>query len=275
MIQPFPIGLFNKESVVPTPTPTVTPTPTPVGPTPTPTPTATATPTPTPTEVPLAIKLSVDANNVSSYPGTGTTWFDLSGNDYDGTLFNSPTFVSGATPYYFQFDGVDDHIEFPNDSAGSNTVSYSFGGWLAPVTGGTEQIAYIRGQDSFGGFSMMINKKTTNIIRTAIITTSAGTSEQSADATTSFTHDTWIHVFAVWEAGVSLKLYINGSLDRTTTTTRTNLRNSSKGWRFGRFSASTNLGWQGKVGNMEVYDQVLDATDVLNLYDSQKATYGY
>jgi hypothetical protein len=51
----------------------------------------------------------VDAGNDLSYPGTGTTWFDLSGNGYDGTLTNGPTFDS-ANRGSIVFDGVDDSV---------------------------------------------------------------------------------------------------------------------------------------------------------------------
>ena len=39
--------------------------------------------------------LSVDAANKKSYPGSGTTWYDLSGNAINGTLTNGPTFDIG------------------------------------------------------------------------------------------------------------------------------------------------------------------------------------
>jgi hypothetical protein len=39
--------------------------------------------------------LALDAANVRSYPGSGTPWFDLSGNGNTGTLVNGPTFNSG------------------------------------------------------------------------------------------------------------------------------------------------------------------------------------
>jgi hypothetical protein len=38
--------------------------------------------------------LYLDAANPKSYPGSGTTWFDLSGNSNNGTLTNSPTHSS-------------------------------------------------------------------------------------------------------------------------------------------------------------------------------------
>ncbi len=45
-----------------------------------------------PAIVTSGLTLYLDAGNRRSYPGSGNTWFDLSGNNYNITLFNSPTF---------------------------------------------------------------------------------------------------------------------------------------------------------------------------------------
>ena len=55
--------------------------------------------------------LYVDAANPKSYPGSGTTWEDLSESNNDGTLVNDPTF----NPTYngnFSFDGTNDYSQF-------------------------------------------------------------------------------------------------------------------------------------------------------------------
>jgi hypothetical protein len=43
--------------------------------------------------------LALDSTSQKSYPGSGTTWYDLSGNGYDFELINSPSIVDG----YFDF----------------------------------------------------------------------------------------------------------------------------------------------------------------------------
>jgi hypothetical protein len=53
--------------------------------------------------------LALDAANPKSYPGSGTTWSDLSGNGNDGSLINGPTFDSGNNGSIV-FDGVDDRL---------------------------------------------------------------------------------------------------------------------------------------------------------------------
>jgi len=56
--------------------------------------------------------LYLDAANRRSYPGSGTTWFDLSGNGNNGTLTNGPTFDS-ANGGSISFDGVNDYVTTP------------------------------------------------------------------------------------------------------------------------------------------------------------------
>ncbi len=62
-----------------------------------------------------SLMLYLDAANQRSYPGSGTTWFDLSGNGYNGTLVNSPTFSSSG---FFTFNGTNTTVSvakpFPN-----------------------------------------------------------------------------------------------------------------------------------------------------------------
>jgi hypothetical protein len=40
--------------------------------------------------------LNFDAGIVSSYAGSGTTWTDLSGNGYNATLINGPTYSTSG-----------------------------------------------------------------------------------------------------------------------------------------------------------------------------------
>jgi len=53
--------------------------------------------------------LCLDAGNTKSYPGSGTTWIDLSGNSNTGTLTNGPTY-SSENGGSLVFDGIDDYV---------------------------------------------------------------------------------------------------------------------------------------------------------------------
>jgi hypothetical protein len=57
--------------------------------------------------------LCLDAANPKSYPGSGTTWTDLSGNGKTGTLTNGPTFNNDKLGSIL-FDRVNDYVVLSN-----------------------------------------------------------------------------------------------------------------------------------------------------------------
>jgi hypothetical protein len=72
------------------------------------------------------LDVCLDAGNPRSYPGSGTTWRDVSGTGNNGTLVNGPTYNS-ANLGSFAFDGVNDYANI----SGSRTVSEAtFSVWL-------------------------------------------------------------------------------------------------------------------------------------------------
>jgi hypothetical protein len=58
--------------------------------------------------------LYLDAANARSYPRSGTTWFDRSGNGNNGTLVNGVGY-SGDNFGSLSFDGVNDYVSFASN----------------------------------------------------------------------------------------------------------------------------------------------------------------
>jgi hypothetical protein len=110
------------ETPTTTPTSTLTPTPS-VTPTTSPTSTVTPTPSSTPNIVSSGLVIQLDAYESSSYPGTGTTVFDITGG-YDHTLI-------GAT--YTVLNG----IKCFDCTTGNNRVNYNLTGPTLPNSGYT------------------------------------------------------------------------------------------------------------------------------------------
>jgi hypothetical protein len=71
--------------------------------------------------------LALDAANVKSYPGSGTTWTDMSGNGNNGTLVNGPTYSSNNAGSIV-FDGVDDYATTSVNFNNSNNFTINL--WL-------------------------------------------------------------------------------------------------------------------------------------------------
>lgn len=70
--------------------------------------------------------LNLDAANPSSYPGTGSTWFDISGNNNNATLYNGISFSSGDGGSLV-FDGINDYAKA---SLSSTVQVRSFSIWF-------------------------------------------------------------------------------------------------------------------------------------------------
>jgi hypothetical protein len=98
---------------------------------------ATASPTQSvPTIVTDNLQLYLDAGDTDSYPGSGTTWFDLSANAYTtATLVNGVGFTSsngGALTF-----AVDDYVDV-NQSLASGT--FSVGCWFKTSSAGIKML---------------------------------------------------------------------------------------------------------------------------------------
>lgn len=94
----------------------------------------------------LGLVLNLDAGEPSSYPGSGTTWTDLSGNGNNGTLVNGVGYNS-SNGSSLVFDGVNDYVDIPTSSIPSGneiTISvwnYGIENRQSTIIGGTRDIS--------------------------------------------------------------------------------------------------------------------------------------
>jgi hypothetical protein len=65
--------------------------------------------------------LALDAGSTRSYPGSGTTWYDLSGNENNGTL--SAAAIGTTTSGTMTFNGTDTTISIPSPNLASSNFT--------------------------------------------------------------------------------------------------------------------------------------------------------
>lgn len=82
---------------------------------------------------PVTLDMYFDAALPESYPGTGTTWTDLSGNGYTGTLNNGPSF-SSDNGGGIVFDGINDGVSTTYTANTGNKFTLAF--WCKPTAVG-------------------------------------------------------------------------------------------------------------------------------------------
>jgi hypothetical protein len=280
MIQPFPIGLFNKESVVPTATPTPTatstPTPTPTA-TETPTPTATATPTPTPAPGIITTNLFIeyDITNSSSYPGTGTTVTDLQGN-FNMTLLNGVSYTT-TDGGELDFDGSNDYTNIDSGfmtgltNATFTTWFYyeSNSRWSRIWDFGLNQNSYVfftgRNGNGLGLYPL-------DTPRVAYTINGSG-NETLVNMSTAFTDNTWNEITVTF-SGTTMTLYHNATLIGSTTNADTL---SALGTTANNYMGKAQFSdpyFNGKIAVFLVYDATLDATQVSDNFEALRGRYG-
>jgi len=75
------------------------------------------------------LMLYLDAANKKSYTSGSSTWYDLSGNGNDATLFNTPTY-STTNGGRFEFDGTFEYLNFPEISFTNHDFTLEFWGQI-------------------------------------------------------------------------------------------------------------------------------------------------
>ncbi len=200
---------------------------------------------------------SLDAADRTSYPGTGTTWNDLVGNN-NGTLTNGPTFNSGNKGSIV-FDGVDDYASIPGMVL-NNYTNFTVNTWVKFNQASRYEIIW----SAYNGYFSVI--KFPNIIYFSV----AGSTGQAASTTTTTLTNVWYNIVAVRSSGVSY-LYLNGILEGTFTGAVSTAASPSE-YRLGNYVASYYL--SGNIANNIIYNRALSSQEVLQNYNNTKSRFG-
>lgn len=198
-----------------------------------------------------------------SYSGFGNTWYDLSGNNLNGTLTNGIVFSATGNTSSFTSDGVNDRIDFgtvPANTTGTATV----GCWVKTTTTSTCLTVTF---ESYG--SIYINRFITGKIL-AFFDGSTG-NNSSADVSNTSVNDGKWHYLAATNNGTTCSMYIDGVLDKTYSETpsyTTGIYNQISG------QADGFNHMNGSVGFAHIYNRALSAYEIKQNFDYYRTRYG-
>jgi len=208
--------------------------------------------------------LCLDAGNEKSYPGSGTTWTDLSGNGNTGTLSATSIGYNSANGGSLVFDGTDDNSDLGTFFTFNNfTISL----WVYP---GSTQVQYAdifdNNHTGARNFVCQQNNLNTNQYEFACFnsTNASGTGFFTLSA------NTWHYLTFTWNNSVA-SAYINGvfyssgGAANPITYNAQNLRLA--GW----YAGGRN--WNGGMGNFMVHNRVLTAQEIQQNYNATKSRF--
>jgi hypothetical protein len=261
-----------------TPTTTSTPTVTPTSTT-TQTPTQTPTTTPTPTSTPAVpvtsnLRLYYDPSNPSSYPGTGTTINDLSGNGLNGSMSG----ITFTTPY-FSYNGTSSQIRVADNvllEPGSGDWTMEV--WVNQAVLGNDIV--LAKVDNGGDVTdMCYSIRTTNTTYYAQLGSGSGSGPTLFVNSTNYigTLNTWYQIVYVFTnvAANTFQTFVNGVSIGTVSHNLPSILNSTNPLYIGSYNGGEYVQWfDGKIGITRLYNASLTSSQVLQNFNADKAKYG-
>lgn len=217
--------------------------------------------------------LHLDAGNTKSYSGTGSTWYDRSGNlnggvVNNGTLVNGPSYssIGGGS---IGFDGSNDYVTILNNT----TVSFTIGCWVnTTATSFTGTNGYEGNGIVWSDVSGVANDFVLSILnnKASWFTGDSGT---TINSTTTINTGSWFYITVVKNGTNSTKqLFINGTLE-STGTSGTSLLTANPNIRIGGNTLDGKY-FNGKIGQVKIYNKVLSTTEVLQNFNATRSRFG-
>lgn len=223
--------------------------------------------------------LCLDAANAKSYPGTGTTWTDLSGNGRNGTLVNGPAYISdnGGS---IAFSGTNDYMSISGATPAElqGNPSFSVEGWFKKTSSWTQGATWGIGGNSVGQGINTWNFNSTDQITIDFWGTSTYSTGQTYSST-AWKHIVWTYNgegfttsnIVIYVDGVS---YTGNGLTTLRGGTGTPAINSS-GIVVGRAGTTTNNYYcKAAISNFKIYSRVLTAAEIKQNFNALRGRYG-
>ena len=217
----------------------------------------------------------LDAGFVSSYPTIGTTWYDLSGNNNNGTLINNPTFNS-ANSGSIVFDGIDDYTSTTSSPSLQMSSNITLCVWFKIPQNGLPYRQCLIGK-YYWEYELGIYPNGGVHTYTASGNVCNGTYDEGIYAVNplgDWVANTWYHLS--WTlSGANEICYLNGS--SIGTFTKNNSGTCSAGSnpvRIGTRGGPGDLQFSGNIPIAQIYNRTLSASEILQNYNAQKGRFG-
>jgi len=218
-----------------------------------------------PSIVTSGLSFLVDARNPRSYPGTGTTWFDVSGNQNNVAFQNSGSITYNSSGYFSTgATGFFSAASSTNTPLGNSP--YCIGVWARQV--GTWGLNY--GFISIGGYG---TTNQSNALRT--LNNTAGQfhhywwGNDLSATSSSATLGNWFMVLAQYD-GVTRSIWVNNVQVASDTPTGHNVLSSAIQ------VSQTNPGeyQQGDIAVAFIYNTALTSAQIAQNYNALRGRYG-
>ena len=217
-----------------------------------------------PSVVTQGLVLALDAADRNSYPGSGTTWTDLSGNGNNGTLTNmdGSNYSDGA----LSFDGSNEYVTFVSNPSLTNQITVEV--WVQLSSTSPTGIGWILGRE--GSYRMLYTSTTFTWV---CATTNNGwyTTGTNISATSVTPYTQTYQVVGTYN-GSNNKIYVNGELKSTGANISGNIL-ATNNYNLMRSDAAVEYG-KGNFYSHKLYNRALTASEVSQNFNALRSRFG-
>lgn len=223
---------------------------------------------------------NLDATNVLSYPNTGTTWYDLSGNGTNGGLgIGSPTFTTfgGRRTILFSNNGkyvysppYDGFVLSGNPGISESGTSFTFEAWFYQLSGGSQTVilsnaggcnGYRWGPQGGSAYWLLGNSDCSQYAEGGVSNSSTMVGR-------------WVQMVGIFDrantlgGGTKFYHYINSSLEGSVSTYNPTIQTGAPG------ISSCCGAFDGYLSVVRVYNRALSQSEITQNWNAQKSYFG-
>ena len=212
--------------------------------------------------------LDLDAAKLDSYPGSGTTWRDISGNGNNVTLTNGPTFTGIGKQAAIVFDGSDDYAKNDTPNLPTGNVTATICAWIYVVNG----YGNWQGIAGWGNAGVTSNSALLDMNAGRLaFSTWGGVGTEDLISTYNIPTNAWKYVVGSIN-NKNIKLYadgvnvLNSSITSTPTVTSTKLRLATTDYP-GRLLNT-------RISSVQIYNKELSQAEITQNFNALRGRYG-
>jgi hypothetical protein len=236
-------------------------------------------------EVPiLGMVLNLNAEDASSYPGTGTTWFDTSGNGYNATMTGSVSFVN-TSPKYFNYTDTPNYFIGNSNITASISNAITIISWIKVTDTTKRSVIFDKYQTpaSPNGYGLEVGTAAglwTNTVRFFAVGSTgdswspSGVSnaiQQNVNCMVAVTLDTTLQESSLYVNGSSISYTQGGGL---LASLAGNWAQGANNYTIGSFRPDAVIDSSMQQYRLTIYNRLLSAAEISTIYNSQKSLYG-
>ena len=193
----------------------------------------------------------------------GNTAYDRSGQGNNGTLTSGPTRAIGKIGQGLSFDGVDDYVDAGDTASLSISGAITISAWIK-LNGAVQsnRIASKSGGVADRGYELTIEADYTFHLYLGGVSPAG---DFNTTGTTVLSANRWYHVVGVYNPSVEGKVYLDGIVEATNTTSVPSSQlTPAVNFNIGR--RTTGSYFPGLIDDVRIYNRALSADEIKRLY---------